>query len=164
MVTPGDMIRFLQENPKMQQLRLETSNAYIQRETCSVELVTRVLAAATNPTAGQAMLQRGSRGLAVGGSRSQESTTVDEAGNVRVDRFSERCAELPNGQGIRIHNVNQSVHVEASLFTAPDAEIEMERGARSDSMALMNSTMERFIKESEAREEERKQEFEVFKK
>jgi len=42
--------------------------------------------------------------------------------------------------------------------------LEMERGARCDSMALMNSTMDRFIKESEAREEERKQEFEAFKK
>ena len=157
MVTPGDLIKLLQENSKMQQLRQETANAYFQRETCSAELVTQAVAAATNPTAGQAMLQRGNRGLAVGGSRSQESTTVDEAGNVRVDRFSESFAELPNGQGIRIQNVNQSVHVEASLFTAPDAEIEMERGARSDSMALMNSTMARFIKES-------KQEFEAFKK
>jgi len=68
--TPGDIIKLLQEHPKMQQLRQETGNAYIQRETCSAELVKLAVAAATNPTAGQAMLQRGSRGLAVGGSRS----------------------------------------------------------------------------------------------
>ena len=40
MVAPGDFIKLLQENPKMQQLRQETGNAYIQRETCSAELVT----------------------------------------------------------------------------------------------------------------------------
>ena len=40
MVTPGDMVKVLQDHTTMQRLRQETANAYTQRETCRAELVT----------------------------------------------------------------------------------------------------------------------------
>jgi hypothetical protein len=71
-----DLIKVLNAHPKMKALSAQVFKAFLQVETGSAEVFVRAAAAATEPTAGQAMLQRDNGGVAAGESRTQESRTV----------------------------------------------------------------------------------------
>jgi len=123
-------------HPKMKALSAEGFTAFLPRETCSAEVFVRAAAAATEPTAGQAMLQRDNGGVAAGKSRTQESRTVGEHCEVHVERVVERMVELPNGQGVHVQQLAQSVHVNSHA-----AEI------AGDLASLISNTITPFIME-----------------
>ena len=111
MVSLADLVKLLMSHPKMKTVGAEAYDAFLQRETGCARGLMRAAAAATEPTAGQAMLQRDNGGVAAGESRVQESRTVGEHGEVHVERVVERVVELPNGQGVHVQQLAQSVHV-----------------------------------------------------
>jgi hypothetical protein len=94
----------------MKPLLCETANAYVQRETGSVESIQRAVQAATAPSLGQQMLQRGSRSAVANGiSREESSVSVNSDGNQVVERLVERGVLLPNGQSVQIQQAVQQV-------------------------------------------------------
>jgi len=111
MVSLADLVKLLMSHSKMKAVGAEAYDAFLQRETGSAEGLMRAAAAATEPTAGQAMLQRDNGGVAAGESRTQESRTMGEHGEVHVERVVERVVELPNGQSVHVQQLAQSVHV-----------------------------------------------------
>jgi len=75
----------------MKALLCETANAFVQRETGSIAGLERAVQAATAPSLGQQMLQRGSRGaIANGISREESSVSVDAEGKQVAERMVER--------------------------------------------------------------------------
>lgn len=111
MLSATDLIKVLMTHPKMKALSAKGFNSFLQVETGSAEVFVRAAAAATEPTAGQAMLQRDNGGVAAGESRTQESRTVGEHGEVHVERVVQRVIELPNGKSVHVEQAAQSVHV-----------------------------------------------------
>ena len=92
----------------MKALLCETSSAFVQRETGSIAGIERAVQAATAPSLGQQMLQRGSREtIADGSSREESSTSVNSEGNHVAERLIERAVLLPNGQGVQIQQAMQ---------------------------------------------------------
>lgn len=92
----------------MKALLCETSSAFVQRETGSIAGIERAVQAATAPSLGQQMLQRGSREMiADGSSREESSTSVNSEGNHVAERLIERAVLLPNGQGVQIQQAMQ---------------------------------------------------------
>jgi len=101
----------------MKGLRCETATAFIDRETGSIRGFERAIQAATAPSLGQQMLQRGSRSaLANGVSREEESVSVNSEGDQVAERLVERGVLLPGGQGVHIQQaVQQVVSVDSEL-------------------------------------------------
>jgi len=86
----------------------------MQRETGSIAGIERAIQAATAPSLGQQMLQRGSRdAIASGSSREQSSTSVNSEGNQVAERLIERTVLLPNGQGFQIQQAVQQAIIRA---------------------------------------------------
>jgi len=109
-VSAEDLVTILASNPRMKALLCETANAFIQRETGSIAGIERAIQAATAPSLGQQMLQRGSRSaVADGMSREESSVSVNLEGEEVVERRVERGVLLPNGQGIQIQQAVQQV-------------------------------------------------------
>jgi len=109
-VSPKDLITILASNPRMKALLCETANAFVQRETGCVTGIERAVQAATAPTLGQQMLQRGSRcAIANGISHEQSSVSVNAEGEQVAERLVERGVLLPNGQGVHIQQSAQQV-------------------------------------------------------
>jgi len=107
-VSAKDLITILASNPRMKALLCETSSAFVQRETGSIAGIERAVQAATAPSLGQQMLQRGSREtIADGSSREESSMSVNSEGNHVAERFIERAVLLPNGQGVQIQQAMQ---------------------------------------------------------
>jgi len=105
-VSAEDNITILASNSQIKSLLCETANAFVQRETG----IERAVRAATAPTLGQQMLQRGSRGaIANGTSRGESSVSVNAEGKQVAERLVERGVLLPNGQGVQIQQVAQQV-------------------------------------------------------
>ena len=105
-----DLVTILASNPRMKALLCETANAFIQRETGSISGIERAIQAATAPTLGQQVLQRGSRGaIANGISNETSSISVNAEGKQVAERLVERGVLLPNGQGVQIQQVAQQV-------------------------------------------------------
>jgi len=98
----------------MKQLQKATTHAYVQMETGSIAGIERAVQAATAPSLGQQMLQRGSRGaIANGSSREESSASVNSEGNQVAERLVERGVLLPSGHGIKIQQAIQQVIVPA---------------------------------------------------
>jgi len=116
-VSAEDLVKILAAHPQMKQLRRETANAFVDRETGSITGIERAIQAATAPSLGQQMLQRGSRSaLANGVSREEESVSVNSEGDQVAERFVERGVLLPGGQGVHIQQaVQQVVTVDSEL-------------------------------------------------
>jgi len=116
-VSAEDLVKILAAHPQMKQLRRETANAFVDRETGSITGIERAIQAATAPSLGQQMLQRGSRSaLANGVSREEESVSVNSEGDQVAERFVERGVLLPGGQGVHIQQaVQQVVSVDSEL-------------------------------------------------
>jgi len=109
-VSPKDLVAILASNPRMKPLLCETALAFVQRETGSIIGLERAIQAATAPSLGQQMLQRGSRdAIANGVSREESSVSVDAEGQQVAERVVERGVLLPNGQGVQIQQVAQQV-------------------------------------------------------
>jgi len=109
-VSAKDLVAILASNPRMKPLLCETANAFVQRETGSTAGLERAIQAATAPSLGQQMLQRGSRdAIANGISREESSVSVDAEGKQVAERVVERGVLLPNGQGVQIQQVAQQV-------------------------------------------------------
>jgi hypothetical protein len=109
-VSSEDLITVLASNPKMKALLCETTTAFVERETGAISGIERAVQAATAPTLGQQMLQRGSRSaIANGISHEESSTSANSEGNQVVERLVERGVLLPNGQGIQIQQASQQV-------------------------------------------------------
>ena len=109
-VSAEDLVTILASNPRMKALLCETANAFIQRETGSIAGIERAIQAATAPTLGQQVLQRGSRGsIANGISNETSSISVNAEGKQVAQRLVERGVLLPNGQGVQIQQVAQQV-------------------------------------------------------
>jgi len=105
----------LVSHPKMKLLKVETTQAFLERETGAILGIERAVQAATAPTAGQQVLQRGSGfSIANGISREETSVMVDAEGKQVADRVVERGVLLPNGQGVHIQQVAQQVVVPES--------------------------------------------------
>jgi len=99
----------------MKLLQVETTQAFLERETGAILGIERAVQAATAPTAGQQVLQRGSGfSIANGISREETSVMVDAEGKQVADRVVERGVLLPNGQGVHIQQVAQQVVVPES--------------------------------------------------
>ena len=115
MVDACDLIKLLVSHPKMKLLQVETTQAFLERETGAILGIERAVQAATAPTAGQQVLQRGSGfSIANGISREETSVMVDAEGKQVADRVVERGVLLPNGQGVHIQQVAQQVVVPES--------------------------------------------------
>ena len=116
-VSAEDLVKILASHPLMKGLRRETATAFIDRETGSIRGFERAIQAATAPSLGQQMLQRGSRSaLANGVSREEESVSVNSEGNQVAERLVERGVLLPGGQGVHIQQaVQQVVSVDSEL-------------------------------------------------
>jgi len=94
----------------MKSLQVETTQAFLERETGAIVGIERAVQAATAPTAGQQVLQRGScLSIANGISREESSVSVDAEGKQVAERVVERGVLLPNGQGVQIQQVAQQV-------------------------------------------------------
>jgi len=114
-VNSNDLIKLLMRHPKMQGLRDEAGNAFVQRETGAAGGIARAVQAATAPTEGQRMLQGGYQGvIANGESREQTTSTIGPNGQVSHEHLAERSAVLPDGQGV---HVQQAAVVQAPLVT-----------------------------------------------
>ena len=110
MVDLCDLIKLLVSHPKMKSLQVETTQAFLERETGAIVGIERAVQAATAPTAGQQVLQRGScLSIANGISREESSVSVDAEGKQVAERVVERGVLLPNGQGVQIQQVAQQV-------------------------------------------------------
>jgi len=113
-VSAEDLVKILACHPKMKALLCETASAFIERETGSIAGIERAVQAATAPSLGQQMLQRGSRSAVANGvSREESSVLVNSDGNEVVERLVERGVLLPNGQGVQIQQAVQQVIVPA---------------------------------------------------
>jgi len=109
-VSAKDLVAILASNPRMKPLLCETANAFVQRETGSITGLERAIQAATAPSLGQQMLQRGSRdAIANGVSREESSVSVNAEGKQVAERLVQRGVLLPNGQGVQIQQVAQQV-------------------------------------------------------
>jgi len=109
-VNSSDLIKLLMRHPKMQSLRDEAGNAFVQRETGSTEGIIRAVAAATAATEGQRMLQAGFGGaIANGGSRERQTMTVSADGHITHERLAERSLVLPDGPGLHVQQVQRAV-------------------------------------------------------
>ena len=136
MVSLADLVKLLMSHPKMKTVGAEAYDAFLQRETGCARGLMRAAAAATEPTAGQAMLQRDNGGVAAGESRTQESRTVGEHGEVHVERVVQRVIELPNGQSVHVEQAAQSVHVNSRAA-----------GMAGDLASLISNTITPFMME-----------------
>jgi len=111
-VSAKDLVAILASNPRMKPLLCETANAFVQRETGSTAGLQRAVEAATAPSLGQQMLQKGSRdAIANGISREVLSVLVDAEGKQVAEQVVERGVLLPNGQGVSIQQAVQQVIV-----------------------------------------------------
>ena len=112
-----DLVKILASHPQMKELRCETATAFVERETGSISGIKRAVQAATAPSIGQQMLQRGSRGtVAHGISREESSVSVNAEGKQVAQRLVERAVLLPSGQGVQIQQaVQQVVSVDSEL-------------------------------------------------
>jgi len=109
-VSAKDLVAILASNPRMKPLLCETANAFVQRETGSITGLERAIQAATAPSLGQQMLQRGSRdAIANGVSREESSVSVNAEGKQVAERLVQRGVLLPNGQGVQIQQIAQQV-------------------------------------------------------
>jgi len=149
-VSSEDLITILASNPKMKRLLCETANALVQRETGSIAGIERAVQAATAPSVGQQMLQRGSRcAIAKGDSREELSVSMNAEGNEIVERLVERGVILPGGQGVHIQQaVQQVISVDSGLGkrkTDGDFEkVEIRRlNLMCDKMQLENDQLEK---------------------
>ena len=117
MVSAEDLVNILTSHSKMKGLRCETNKAYVERETGAISGIERAIQAATAPTPGQQMLQRGSRSaVADGVTREQVSVSVNPEGGQVVERLVERGVILPAGLGVHIQqSVQQVVSVDSEL-------------------------------------------------
>jgi len=94
----------------MKALLCETAHAFVQRETGAIAGIERAIQAATAPTLGQQMLQRGSRdAIANGTSHEQSSISVNAEGKQVAERKVQRSVVMPNGQAVQIQQVVQQV-------------------------------------------------------
>jgi len=94
----------------MKSLQVKTTQAFLERETGAIVGIERAVQAATAPTAGQQVLQRGScLSIANGISREESSVSVDAEGKQVAERVVERGVLLPNGQGVQIQQIAQQV-------------------------------------------------------
>ena len=110
LVDSCDLIKLLVSHPKMKSLQAETAKAFVERETGSVSGIERAVQAATAPSLGQKMLQRGSRCvIANGDSHEQLSVSMNAQGSEVVERLVERGVILPGGQGVHIQQAVQQV-------------------------------------------------------
>jgi len=90
-VDSRDAIQLIIGHPKMKYLQREASNAYVERETGAMSGVERALQAATDPSEGQKMLQRGFRGaIMYGGFREHVTKSTNADGSVVFERVLER--------------------------------------------------------------------------
>jgi len=164
-----DIITVLAANSKMNALRSEMFNAFLEVETGSVKGILRMMDAVTEPTAGQAMIQRGMSDLPVSESRTQESTTVGEHGEVRVQRLVERIVHMPNGQvlhaqqefnHVTVQQVGQDViqnlvrHIGESFKDALRANVQMQGELRAKVQELEESDSEHQEKDKVLEENE----------
>ena len=109
-VSSEDLITILASNPKMKRLLCETANALVQRETGSIAGIERAVQAATAPSVGQQMLQRGSRYTVANGISCEESrVSINAEGSEIVERLVERGVILPGGHGVHIQQAVQQV-------------------------------------------------------
>jgi len=109
-VSAEDLVKILACHPKMKALLCETASAFVDRETGCITGIERAVQAATAPSLGQQMLQRGSRGVIANGiSHEESSVSVNQDGDQVAERLVERGVLLPNGEGIQIQQVAQQV-------------------------------------------------------
>ena len=149
-VSSEDLITILASNPKMKRLLCETANALVQRETGSIAGIERAVQAATAPSVGQQMLQRGSRYTVANGiSREESRVSINAEGSEVVERLVERGVILPGGQGVHIQQaVQQVISADSELGkrkTDADFEkVEIRRlNLMCDKMQLENDQLEK---------------------
>jgi len=134
----------------MKRLLCETANALVQRETGSIAGIERAVQAATAPSVGQQMLQRGSRYTVANGiSREESRVSINAEGSEVVERLVERGVILPGGQGVHIQQaVQQVISADSELGkrkTDADFEkVEIRRlNLMCDKMQLENDQLEK---------------------
>ena len=112
LVDSSDLIKLLVSHPKSKGLLSEATTAFVQRETGAIAGIERAVQAATDPSAGQKMLQDGYHGaIANGVSREEYSITTERNGHEIAQKRVERGILLPNGQGVHIQQAVEQVCV-----------------------------------------------------
>jgi hypothetical protein len=112
----------------MKSLQVQTTQAFLQRETGAIAGIERAVQAATAPTLGQQMLQRGAReAIADGTSREASCVSVNAEGIQVAERLVERGVLLPNGQGIQVQQAAQHVVMGESELGKRKIQDELER-------------------------------------
>ena len=108
-VNAADLIQILMLHPGMKDLRIEAAGAYVQRETGAVAGIAHTMQAATTPSEGQRLLQKGFEGAIINGESREKTTTETNAdGNVAVQRVVERGVVTPDGQQVLVQQVQQT--------------------------------------------------------
>ena len=149
-VSAEDLVKVLAVHPQMKELRCETATAYVLMETGAVKGLQRIVQAATAPSLGQQMLQRGSRSaIADGESREETSMSVDSGGNAVVERLVERGVLLPDGQGVQVQQAVQQVISADSELGKRKVGIDLEQAQvrrlniESDKMQIENDYLQK---------------------